>query len=121
MGTPVELKQAQKDPPEGFRSLLHQTVDALERAHVAAEMLAKHGVIRSLTYDLMMNALAEALCSASAIEQKLQKPATTIFPSESMARQFCELRPLEAGRSYGLHVDGAGRTTISIHLLIEYL
>jgi hypothetical protein len=31
------------------------------------------------------------------------------------------MHPLDDGRSYGIEVDGAGRATISIHLLMEFL
>lgn len=121
MSAPAGLMRARVVPGTDLRRLLHQTLDSLERASIAAEMLAAHGVIRSMTFELLCNALGEALESASAIEAAMQRRPTLVFPTATMAQDFCAKHPLDGGRSYEIHADGAGRATISVNLLVEYL
>lgn len=121
MSAPGTLTKTRLVPGTDFRLLLHQVLDALERGSSAAEMLAAHGIIKSMTFDLLCNALGEALEKASAIEAAMQRPPTVMFPTAVLAQDFCAMHPLDDGRSYGIKIDGAGRATISIHLLMEFL
>ena len=50
----------------------------------------------------------------------MQRRPTLVFPTAILAQDFCAMHPLDGERSYGIDVDGAGRATISIHLLMEF-
>jgi hypothetical protein len=112
-----------REPMSGtdFRLLLHEALTALENASISLEMLAMHGITHSSNFDQLATFVGRALEAASVLEERMQAPAKTIFPTAAMAQAFCTMHPLDGGRSYQIHVDGAGRATVSIHLLAEYL
>lgn len=101
MSAPATSTKTRVVPGTDFRLLLHQVLDALERGSTAAEMLAAHGIIKSMTFDVLCNALGEALEKASVIEAAMQRRPTLVFRPRSWRRISARCTRSMAGAAMG--------------------
>ena len=107
--------------PTDLRDLAREALIALEAATLSLEMLARHGITESSTFDQVVEHVGRATDAVLGIEAALTSTPTTIFPNLSMARDWCQRHPLSEGRFYQIHPDGMGRCSVSISQIVEHL
>lgn len=107
--------------PTEFADLTREACGTLETAILAAETLASHGITESTSFERLFEVLTSARDLVQKMDDALSSTPRTIFPNPSMACAWCERHPLDDRRSYQIHRDGAGRCSISISLVVEYL
>ena len=104
-----------------FRARVKEAAIAVESAMVAAEGLANHGVVESLTFERMVDFLEEAAIAVDMIDIGMPPAPTTVFPTRSYALSFIEQHPLDDDHLYQIRQDGAGRCTIAVFRLLTHL
>jgi hypothetical protein len=104
-----------------FRARVKEAALAVESALLAAEVLATHGVVESINYELMIDLLQEANTAVEAINAGLPPEPLTIFPTHASAEAFIAQHPLDADQLFQIRQDGMGRCTIAVFRLIAHL
>ena len=104
-----------------FRARVKEAAIAVESALVAAEGLASHGVVESLTFERMVDFLGEAAIAVDMIDVGMPPAPTTVFPTRSCAQSFIDQHPLDDDHLYQIRQDGIGRCTIAVFRLLTHL
>lgn len=111
---------ATEDDPE-FRDSVTEVAGAVNYAIGCAEQLAAHGIVESMSFDRLMETLAEAKAVLEAIRAKHSPTPTTIFPSRAVAEMYVTKYPLPADSQYEIRADGAGRCVIAVLRISAYV
>jgi hypothetical protein len=98
-----------------------EAAGAIEGAMLAAETLAGHGVVESLTFERMIDFLQEASTAVDSIDAGPHPMPTIVFLNRSCAQSFIEQHPLDGDHLYQIREDAIGRCTIAVFRLIAHL
>jgi hypothetical protein len=104
-----------------FKRRVKEAAVAIESAMLAAETLAGHGVVESLTFERMMDFLEEASAAVDLIDAGLPPAPTTIFLNRACAQSFIEQHALDGDHLYQIREDAIGQCTIAVFRLLRHL